>query len=52
MLLDGPFSRLDAALREQARATVFERAKARALPMLIVTHVTQTISGRRGEMLS
>lgn len=38
LLLDEPFSRLDAALRSQVREMVFDRAKARALPVLMVTH--------------
>jgi putative thiamine transport system ATP-binding protein len=38
LLLDEPFSRLDAALRAQVRDKVFERARARQLPVLMVTH--------------
>jgi putative thiamine transport system ATP-binding protein len=38
LLLDEPFSRLDAALRAQVREMVFDRAKARGLPVLMVTH--------------
>ncbi|TCP38728.1 ATP-binding cassette domain-containing protein [Rhodovulum marinum] len=38
LLLDEPFSRLDAQLRAQVREMVFARAKARALPVLLVTH--------------
>lgn len=38
LLLDEPFSRLDAALRTQVRDMVFDRARARALPVLMVTH--------------
>ncbi len=38
LLLDEPFSRLDAALRAQVREMVFDRAKARELPVLMVTH--------------
>jgi len=38
LLLDEPFSRLDAALRAQVRELVFARAKARALPVVLVTH--------------
>ena len=38
LLLDEPFSRLDAELRAQVREMVFDRAKARALPVLMVTH--------------
>ena len=38
LLLDEPFSRLDAALRDQIRQVVFALARARALPVLLVTH--------------
>ncbi|MBV8565538.1 MAG: ATP-binding cassette domain-containing protein [Methylobacteriaceae bacterium] len=38
LLLDEPFSRLDAALREQFRAFVFSAARAENLPVLLVTH--------------
>jgi len=38
LLLDEPFSRLDAALRAQMRDLVFGAAKARRLPALLVTH--------------
>lgn len=38
LLLDEPFSRLDAALRGQFRAFVFDHIRARALPAILVTH--------------
>jgi len=38
LLLDEPFSRLDAALRDQIRQLVFARAAQRGLPLLLVTH--------------
>lgn len=38
LLLDEPFSRLDAALRAQVRDMVFDRARVRQLPVLMVTH--------------
>jgi putative thiamine transport system ATP-binding protein len=38
LLLDEAFSGLDAALRAQMRTLVFERARTRALPVLMVTH--------------
>lgn len=38
LLLDEPFSRLDASLREDFRGFVFDHARARGLPMLLVTH--------------
>ena len=38
LLLDEPFSRLDAGLRRRVRQFVFDHAKARRLPILLVTH--------------
>ena len=38
LLLDEPFSKLDAALREQVRAFVFEHIRARHIPAVLVTH--------------
>lgn len=38
LLLDEPFSRLDASLRARSREQVFAAAKARRLPVLLVTH--------------
>jgi putative thiamine transport system ATP-binding protein len=38
LLLDEPFSRLDAALRERFRGFVFDHAKAQGIPTLLVTH--------------
>ncbi len=38
LLLDEPFSRLDATLRDQIRALVFDHARRRALPVILVTH--------------
>jgi len=38
LLLDEPFSRLDAELRRQVRELVFSSARARGLPVLLVTH--------------
>lgn len=38
LLLDEPFSRLDAALRERMRSFVFERVRQRKIPVLLVTH--------------
>jgi putative thiamine transport system ATP-binding protein len=38
LLLDEPFARLDVALRGRFRALVFERAEARNLPVLLVSH--------------
>lgn len=38
LLLDEPFSRLDATLRDQFRAFVFEHIRARHIPAVLVTH--------------
>ena len=38
LLLDEPFGRLDAALRDRFRRLVFDAATARGLPVLLVTH--------------
>jgi putative thiamine transport system ATP-binding protein len=38
LLLDEPFNKLDAALRQQFRAFVFERAGRLGIPTLLVTH--------------
>lgn len=41
LLLDEPFSRLDAALRARFRAQVFERLRAQGIPAVLVTHDPQ-----------
>jgi putative thiamine transport system ATP-binding protein len=38
LLLDEPFSKLDAALRQQMRELVFSKAREKGLPTLLVTH--------------
>lgn len=38
LLLDEPFSKLDAALRDQVRAFVFDHIRARQIPAVLVTH--------------
>jgi ABC-type uncharacterized transport system, ATPase component len=38
LLLDEPFSKLDAELRARMRTFVFEHARQRGLPTLLVTH--------------
>ncbi|MFA8441852.1 ATP-binding cassette domain-containing protein [Yoonia sp.] len=52
LLLDEPFSRLDAALRAQVREMVFDRAKARALPVLMVTHDADDAQSAGGEIVT
>ena len=51
LLLDEPFSRLDAALRAQVREMVFDRAKARGLPVLMVTHDADDAAAAGGEVV-
>lgn len=38
LLLDEPFSRLDTERRDQIRTLVFDQARAKGLPVLLVTH--------------
>ena len=38
LLLDEPFSKLDADLRERSRAFTFRTARAKGLPVILVTH--------------
>jgi putative thiamine transport system ATP-binding protein len=38
LLLDEPFSKLDAGLRSQMRELVFTKARSRRLPVVLVTH--------------
>ncbi len=52
LLLDEPFSRLDAELRAQVRELVFARAKARALPVLMVTHDAEDADAAGGEIIT
>ena len=44
LLLDEPFSRLDAALRGRMRTLVFGMVKARGIPALLVTHDLQDVA--------
>jgi putative thiamine transport system ATP-binding protein len=44
LLLDEPFSRLDAALRARMRALVFAMVKARGIPALLVTHDAEDVA--------
>ena len=45
LLLEEPFSRLDADLRQRFRRFVFDHAASRGLPILLVTHDTQDATG-------
>lgn len=47
LLLDEPFSRLDAALRQRMRDFVFAQVRARGVPTLLVTHDEADIADAR-----
>ncbi len=49
LMLDEPFSRLDAGLRRQIRAFTFERT--RALPVILVTHDAEDARAAGGPVL-
>lgn len=51
LLLDEPFSSLDADRRAQIRALVFDRARAAGLPVLMVTHDPQDAGAAGGPVL-
>lgn len=51
LLLDEPFSRLDATLRDQIRRQVFDLARARGLPVLMVTHDAEDAAAAGGRVL-
>ncbi|MFQ6549949.1 ATP-binding cassette domain-containing protein [Aestuariibius sp. 2305UL40-4] len=51
LLLDEPFSRLDADRRAQVRDLVFGLARARALPVLLVTHDAEDAEAAGGQVL-
>lgn len=52
LLLDEPFSRLDAARRAQVRDMVFDRANARQLPVLMVTHDADDAQSAGGDIIT
>ena len=51
LMLDEPFSKLDAGLRGQVRRFVFETARARGLPVLLVTHDEEDAAAAGGEVV-
>lgn len=51
LLLDEPFSRLDAALRADIRAFAFERLRNAAIPALMVTHDPADAEAAAGPIL-
>ena len=51
LLLDEPFSKLDAALRDRVRRFVFDHATERGLPTLLVTHDPDDAAAADGPVL-
>ena len=51
LLLDEPFNRLDAALRGEIRAFVFDHARERRLPALLVTHDAADAQAAGGQVI-
>lgn len=51
LLLDEPFSKLDANLRQQMRQWVFDKARKRALPTLLVTHDEEDARAAGGRVI-
>lgn len=52
LLLDEPFSKLDSELRGSFRAMVFDQARRRALPVLMVTHDPQDAEAAGGSVVN
>jgi putative thiamine transport system ATP-binding protein len=52
LLLDEPFARLDQTLRAQFRAFVFDHARARALPILMVSHDPADAEAAEGPVIA
>lgn len=50
LLLDEPFSKLDADLREQTRQMVFEKARRAGLPVVLVTHDEEDARAAGGQI--
>jgi len=51
LILDEPFSRLDATLRGQVRELVFAEARKYALPVLLVTHDPADAEAAKGRVI-
>jgi len=51
LLLDEPFSKLDAALRAEFRAFVFSHARDGGLPTILVTHDAEDAAAAGGEVI-
>jgi putative thiamine transport system ATP-binding protein len=52
LLLDEPFSRLDAALRDDLRGFVFDHVRAQGIPVLMVTHDPGDAQAAGGRMIA
>jgi len=52
LLLDEPFSRLDAARRQAVREVVFRTARDRGLPVVMVTHDPEDAAAAGGRVLT
>lgn len=52
LLLDEPFSKLDADLRAQVRAFTFDRARLSGIPTLLVTHDAEDARAAAGPIIS
>jgi putative thiamine transport system ATP-binding protein len=52
LLLDEPFSRLDAALRDRVRRFTFGRIRERGLPALLVTHDAEDAAAAAGPVVA
>ncbi len=52
LLLDEPFSKLDSTLRQQMRELVFTLARARRLPMVLVTHDPADAEAAGGQLVT
>lgn len=52
MLLDEPFSKLDAGLRAQIRELVFGKARAAMLPVILVTHDEADAKAAGGQVVT
>ncbi|PST17569.1 ABC transporter ATP-binding protein [Mesorhizobium plurifarium] len=51
LLLDEPFSNLDAALRQQTRELVFSKARSAGLPTILVTHDASDAEAAGGRVI-
>lgn len=52
LLLDEPFSSLDSDMRANMRKFVFDRARARNLPVILVTHDDEDARAAAGQIIS